>query len=89
MWWLSLHDLSWPVVASASTIGSIQLHFGLYEFLFLGIIPGTNYRIDFHGFITATAVLCVLYCTYVLMRILKQRSHKSTAIRQSLDRIAL
>jgi hypothetical protein len=48
MWWLyGFYDFVWPMLSLAGAISAIKFNDVFVKFIMLGIVPGTNYQINF------------------------------------------
>lgn len=81
MWWfLTLADSTRPFFGLFETVGSLQLKNMLFEFVVLGIVPGTNFQIDFYGItfglVILLAGLVVAYTTRILTKVRHSRTNQ-------------
>ena len=74
MWQIfSVHDATFLVLSIKNSIGQLSVEDSLQQFLFLGLIPGTNIQLSFDIIKYGLMLAAVITLTKILHSIAKRR----------------
>ncbi len=89
MWWLcGIYDFVWPMLSLAGAISAIKFDDVFVKFIMLGIVPGTNYQINFADIVFVLWLGLAVYGVFHLYLKAQRIINKLTPERQLATKLA-